>query len=145
MFQIEYVPQRREIWDWYRRAWFRQLWKFHAIWVVGVIAVFVLLDGGSVNVGLTIAITGIVVMVLYPQVMFKPQQRTIIVDEDGLRTTIGHRSRMYSWDEFSSITEDDVLIITLRNLHAFVIPPRAFASAQSRSDFFMFVKSHLTE
>ena len=83
-------------------------------------------------------------MALYPQLRFKPQVRTILLDSDGLRTTIGKKSATRSWRDLKSLDEDDgYLIITGKNGNAFIIPPRAFATPDSRAVFVSFARSFL--
>jgi hypothetical protein len=73
--------------------------------------------------------------------MFKPQERTLIVDNDGVRTTIGKQSGSKSWREISSISEEQgTIVLSSRKMNALIVPPRAFGSEEARADFLDFVK-----
>ena len=83
-------------------------------------------------------------MALYPQLRFKPRVRTIVLDREGLKTTVGKTSGARRWNELKSIDEEDgYLIITVKNGNAFIVPPRAFINPESRTDFVSFARSSL--
>jgi hypothetical protein len=83
----------------------------------------------------------ILFFVLYPQLRFKPKERTLVVDEAGVFTTIGRRSGMRKWAEISSITEDgDFIILHVANRNAFIVPPRAFRTLAERAEFLAFAR-----
>jgi hypothetical protein len=66
--------------------------------------------------------------------MFKPELRTLSFDQNGLRTKIGKKSGSVSWKEIESITDsEDTIVISRKNLNAFLVPQRAFQSAQERA------------
>jgi len=83
---------------------------------------------------------------LFPMVAFKPATRSLTVDDVGIETMIGQRHSTIAWEEFANIQENgDVLIIQRRNLNAFIIPARAFASAKARQQFRDFVMVRVPE
>lgn len=66
----------------------------------------------------------------HPQLLFKLQQRVLRIGPEGLQTTIGTKSGAWSWREIARIErEADHVIITGRNLNAFIVPVSAFPSA----------------
>ena len=94
---------------------------------------------------MVLAFIAIGFLVLYTQIRFKPQMRTIVLDKEGLKTTIGKKSGSRSWKELKSVEEQsDDLIITGKNGNAFIIPPRAFSSAENRAAFLSFALSSIT-
>jgi hypothetical protein len=96
--------------------------------------------GLTLSIGL--AFMGVAFTVLYPQLMFKPQLRTLVLDRDGLKTTIGTKSGARAWQELKSIEDvNEYLIITGKNGNTFIIPPRAFATPERRADFHSFAQS----
>jgi len=87
---------------------------------------------GEVFSPLIFAVCVVALMVLYPQLRFKPQLRTLIIDENGLQTTIGKKNGVRAWREIASIQEtSDFILVTTRGMNAFVIPTSAFASEEA--------------
>ncbi len=140
---INYTSSRSEVWHWYKKMWQRRLWKYH---VAIICALFLssLISGAvrSVDdipfliVPLLIGLAAIGFMVLYPQLMFKPKERIMTLDRQGIRTMIGKESGEVDWREINSIESDNnCIFITRKNGNAFIVPGRAFASASDRSHF----------
>lgn len=79
-------------------------------------------------------------MALFPMLTFKPQERTLLVNERGIETTVGTISGSVPWQDIQEVREDgDYLVIQGRNKNAFIVPPRAFQTAQAKSEFRDFV------
>ncbi len=143
---IEYSSSRREIAVWY---WYslRHNRRHLRAWILGLLAVGLLVflserQSGTTSVPNAIGISLIaavglaVFLVLYPQLRFKPQVRTLTIAPDGISTTIRGRSKSYRWSEVASVTEEgDHVYIGFANINAFVVPSRAFSSAEHRQDF----------
>ncbi len=88
---------------------------------------------GDVFSPLIFAVCVVALMILYPQLRFKPQLRTLVIDEKGLQTTIGKKNGVRMWREIASIEEtSDRVIVTTRSMNAFLIPTSAFASEEAR-------------
>jgi hypothetical protein len=144
--EIRYSSRRAEVWNWYWRSWLKGLWLVHLAFAVAICAwAFALRGSASPEVsilrGLGTSALVVAAMVLYPQLMFKRQERTLIANEDGVRTTIGRRSGSKTWSEISSISEQQgYIILSSRKKNAFIVPPRAFGSDEERTDFLNFVK-----
>jgi hypothetical protein len=144
--EIRYSSRRAEVWNWYWRTWLKGFWRLHlAVALVICAGAFALRGAASPEVSLLqgLAISAVVVaaMVLYPQLKFKPQERTLIADEDGVRTTIGRRSGSRMWSEISSISEEQgTIVLSGGKRNALIVPPRAFGSDEARTDFLNFVK-----
>jgi hypothetical protein len=69
----------------------------------------------------------------YPQLRFKPQTRVLTLLPDELSTTIRGETKQYSWQDVARFEEDGgFVIIGLRNLNAFIIPPTAFRDRRER-------------
>ena len=144
VFVVEYAATRRELWIWYWRQWRRQSWKRHATILV-VITLLVLAQSGASPSWSTVAIPGVIGLgvigfeILYPQIHFKPQLRTLAMGADGINTTIMHHTQRVSWHEVKSVmVEDGYVVITRHAGNAFVVPPRAFASTADRDAFATF-------
>lgn len=150
---MEYVSRRREVWNWYWRAWRKRLWKTHLLifLAVGVAAMVGLSAKGrgtfsptSFLVAAAFGLLSILWMPIYPQLRFKSQLRSLEVDQDGISTTIGRLAARRSWEDVLSIAEEDGLIIILgRNGNAFLVPARAFASIGEKQVFLSFVQNAL--
>ena len=68
--------------------------------------------------------------------MYKPQIRTLTVNEDGIWTVIGSKSGEAKWAEIINIEDTSEHIIIIRKtLNAFIIPRRAFQSDEDRYTF----------
>jgi hypothetical protein len=145
MRTVAYASTRREIWRAYWRAWARPagLWRMHA--VIGL--VFAVSRVGPTGLGegsLTRFLTDfagatllcVLVLPLYPQLRFKPQKRTLTVDETGYRTQIGKRSGARTWEEVAAVEEDrDAIVLANRNGNLMIVPRRAFATDAERRAF----------
>ena len=143
---VQYSSSRRDVASWY---WYslRHNPKHFAAWLVSLLAigVFVFLSerqSGSTSSLRAIGISLIWVLVcaalfaLYPQLRFKPQVRTLTITPDAISTTINARSKTYPWSDVASVLErGDHVYIGFRNVNAFVVPARAFASPESQKEF----------
>jgi hypothetical protein len=150
-FEVAYSSTRREIWRWYWQTWRRQLWKIHA--AILVLTVFLLVvcvrrGGNDTERDLIVIATGgaliLAWFVLHPQVMYKPQRRSLLIDAAGISTTIGSRSGQRRWNEISTVSEaGDAIVIQVRNGNAFIVPNRAFMSSEQREGLLAFAKAQL--
>jgi hypothetical protein len=129
-FRFEYASTRREVWHWYWRMWRAHLWKAHAL--VAVVACFCVvarLGRGGPDIERDLlwivgtAIAFVAGWILYPQIAFKAEMRVLEVDDQGIATTIGKRSRVRSWAQIRSVIETkDHVIVQSRTGNAFLIP-----------------------
>jgi len=148
-YKVEYASRRREVWDYYWRAWRERFWKTHLTMLLAIGAATGLYasEGGassleSVLLALTCGLLSISWLPIYPLLVFKPQIRTLEINQNGISTTIGKRSAQRSWDDIRSVSEEDSqIIIVCRNCSAFIVPPRAFASIEEREGFLCFAQS----
>jgi hypothetical protein len=148
-FKIEYTSRRGEVWNFYWRAWRERLWKIHLTFVilaVGSVCLYAntqgTLSASTVLLALGLSFLSILWMPIYPQVMFKPQLRTLDISPDGLSTTIAARSGKRSWEDIQSVSDQGGYIVILgRNGNAFIVPPRAFASKEELQRFLSFAQS----
>ena len=76
IFSVQYASRRREIWDWYWRAWRQRLWKSHVlIFLTAVVATVLCVQGYnqpspvSILLGLTAGFVWILFLLIYPQLM----------------------------------------------------------------------------
>ncbi len=82
----------------------------HPFWVAPLIAVIVIAG-----------------LLAWPQIMYKPQVRTLGFGPAGLETSIRDRHRSYRWSDVATIEDKgDEVIVQLKNLNAFLIPQAAF-------------------
>ncbi|HEY1386594.1 MAG TPA: YcxB family protein [Dongiaceae bacterium] len=145
-FKVEYASQRKEVWNWYCRAWRRELWKFHLTvfaGVSGLVALLVIGDAGptlpTVLAALACGLVSVGWMPMIPMLMFKPQVRSVEIDQDGISTTIDGQSARRSWSEIQSIAQEDGCIVMLgQKGSAFLIPPRAFHDNDHQQRFLSF-------
>jgi len=133
--KLEYSSTRREVTKFYFWMWRRTLWKVHALCFVAAIVSVIAFSGKwspaplQIIYGLLIALGVILCLFLFPQIMFKPQVRTMVLDRQGLRTTIGRRTGNIEWSEIQSIEEtSDTFVILGKSKNAFLVPRRALSS-----------------
>ena len=148
---VHYSSTRGEIWRFYRQLWKERLWKSHlaifvTIIVFGSFGAFGRLprDVSELVIMSLIAVIPIALLAFYPMLMFKPQRRTLTVDECGITTTIGrHQNKSVAWAEISEVQgHGDALVIQRRNLNAFIVPGRAFSSLEEKRSFEELVRAN---
>jgi len=140
---LRYRSSRQEIWHWYWRAWTSGLWRYPV--VVGLLAAVLQAEhrGFSHLSALSLigtAVTGALVCMLFfalwPQIRFKPAERTLSVNPSGWTTAIGNLTGARTWNEIREIVEDSGMIcIVGRGGNALVIPTRAFHTEADRQRF----------
>src|SRR5580693_67013 len=145
---LTYSTTRRELATWYWQMWKKKLWKFHAAFLATSIAVVALTSGrwppSVVDIvrGIAVAVAVIASLILFPQIMFKPEVRTLSFDKNGLRTKIGKKSGSTSWLEIQSVTDSEgTIVISGKNLNAFLVPQRAFQSDQERASVLVAIRA----
>ena len=126
---LTYTSSRATIARWYWRSLRRN--HRHGLAWLGILACAFFL--GSVVVdkgwrgGLLASAIMLTVLALYPQIMFKPQVRTLELLPHEIRTSIGAKTKIMAWREVAHLERDDgFLVITGHTGNAFVIPPSAF-------------------
>lgn len=135
-YTLKYATTRAEVWRWYWRAWARPrgLWRFHIL-IGASVALGVAMGHGFVGsngwsvarTGLEATLVTIVLLALWPQIRFKPQVRTLEVDESGFKTSIGKLTGSRRWSQIGTVVDDgDTVVLGLRNGNAMLIPRRAF-------------------
>ena len=149
-YTIKYATTRAEISEWYWRLWRKTLWKIHLTFLVLIIIIAGSLDGHwpiqdyrYLIFGMLVAAGLFIVFVLFPQMMYKPQIRTVSASEAGIQTSIGSKSESVKWAEIKGIeTSSEHIVITARKtLSAFLIPRRAFQTEDDRARFLEAVQS----
>jgi hypothetical protein len=138
---VVYALRRDEIWRWYKAAWKRRLWPFHAFMLLMPIGLFLALhhDGGWMSAVVSGGVIGLMAcafMVVYPQIRYRPEERSLTVDDAGVRGVRGKTDYFVKWAKIAGVEDDgDCLVIRERGQNAFIIPHRAFASEADRSAF----------
>jgi len=145
---VQYASTRSEVWRWYWRAWWKRLWVFHVVVFLSVCGVVLLLLWTNdlvrpANVVLAVAggLVAIVWMPLFPIIQFKPQTRTLTLEERGITTALGSKSAVPTWGQIRSVADEDgAIVIVGKNENAFIIPARAFVSEAERAEFLDYAK-----
>lgn len=140
---IDYASRRGEIWTWYWKAWRQRLWKSHLrifATVAGLAYLFLSypapLSLATLAVPLAIGAAPVALLILYPQLRFKPQTRTVTIGTSGITTVVGRKSGRISWKNIRSVTEDrGYVVVQGSSGNAFIIPPRAFETPETRAGF----------
>lgn len=83
----------------------------------------------------------ILLLPLWPQIKFKPQMRTLELDEKGYRTQIGRYDVSRLWSEIGRVEDDgETIVLTTRKGNAMLIPRRAFGDLVDRGQVFSDIK-----
>jgi hypothetical protein len=150
MLEVQYTSKRSEVWSWYWRSWREWIWKVHAVLFFALtISFFVLVGGPShplsgILVSNGLAVGALAFMAIYPQLRFKPERRSLVLNDNGLSTKIGRKTGSRSWREIKSVAEEmGYVVITAKNRNAFIIPPRAFDGSEERDNFLAFAHAAL--
>jgi len=139
---FEYSSTRSALWRWYWKSLFSN--RVHrTVWLVWMLAAFLAGYGASHLLGkpepeaalggLAACLCVAALLAGYPQLRFKPQTRVLTLLPDELSTTIRGQSKTYSWQDVARFEADgDFVIIGLKNLNAFIVPPTAFRDRRER-------------
>jgi hypothetical protein len=104
-------------------------------WIALAFTLGALMSVHPIRAGLLASVWLIAFMTLVPQLLFKPQQRILVVGPQGLQTRIGTKSGELTWREIARVErEADYVIVTGHNLNAFTIPASAFTSEAACSE-----------
>lgn len=148
---IEYASRRGEIWIWYWKAWRQRLWKSHlrifAIFA-GLAYLFLSYPAppslATLAVPVAIGAVPVLLLILYPQLRFKPQTRTVTIGTSGITTVVGRKSGKISWKNIRSVTEDrGYILVQGSSGNAFIIPPRAFETDATRAELVAMMKERV--
>ncbi len=148
---IEYSSRRREVMAWYWRTWLNspRLVRQRLIIFVSVAGLSFLARRTGTAVATSPSVVAdavralgsgcgaLMLLAVFPLIMFKPQKRVLTTSPSGVDTTIGKMSGQLPWTNVASVRQDgDKIVISNVNGNAFVIPPRAFGHEASRQEFF---------
>lgn len=142
MLTVRYALTREELRAWYIESWKRRLWMFHLATTVLLCGSFSLAQvGGSAVSGLTfgagLSVAMIAFMVVWPQLRYRPEERTLTFDAEGLAYTRGPQAGRMAWSQIASVADaDGGVIVTGRNQNAFIVPTRAFGGEAQKTDGF---------
>lgn len=131
MLSVRYAVTREEVWSWYVRTWLRKLWKYHLVTMSLLAASLSLFRLGGTGlsgllIGLVVGGVLIGVMVVWPQLSFRPEERVLTFDAEGVKFVRGSQSGSLSWNQITSISNrDEGIIIEGRKLNSFIVPKRA--------------------
>jgi hypothetical protein len=146
-YSLRYSSTRAEIFRWYYRSWKKDLCRIHFFVAVAVGVEFILSESSFSSLQpitwftFTLAIFPVVVIIFaaYPQIMFKPHERILIVGPESWSSQVGNKSGSKCWTEVASVdtNKDNAVIITSKNGNALVVPVRAFESIAQQKQFTM--------
>jgi hypothetical protein len=139
---VRYALTRAELWAWYKVTWLRRLWVYHLAVVVLVLACFSLLRVGGSNVsglllGMAYSALLIALMVAWPQLRYRSDERTLTFDADGLSYVRGRQSGRMPWTKIGSVADaHGGIVVTGRSQSAFIVPDRAFGDEAEKARAF---------
>jgi hypothetical protein len=132
---LRYRSSRVEIWRIYWRAWRKKFWVIHV--VVAAYLGWLCSNNTRVSIALWFAAwlpVVVICLAAFPQIMFKPQERTLHLTPEGWSTTIGRKSGSKPWKEIRGMADTpEGLVIVGANGNAMVVPQRAFSDESHRA------------
>ncbi|RZJ46367.1 MAG: YcxB family protein [Brevundimonas sp.] len=142
MLTVRYALTREELWAWYKVSWLKRLWVYHLAIVAMSCVTFALFQvGGSsvsgVIVGACVGLGLMLFMVAWPQVRYRPQERTLTFDAEGLSYVRGPQTGRMPWKQIRSVADaPEGVVITGHSLSAFIVPNRAFGGDAEKAEAF---------
>src|SRR5689334_11167722 len=96
---VSYISSRREVWRWYWQQWRRRLWLYQLLFVAAIVTTILVINGGkiddrSMTTATALSVAALTFLIMFPQIMFKPRARTLTIDANGIRTTIGGKEQV---------------------------------------------------
>jgi hypothetical protein len=148
---IEYASRRGEIWIWYWKAWRQRLWKSHLrLFAIVTVLAYLFLSypappsRATLALPMAIGAVPVFLLILYPQLRFKPQPRTVTIGTSGITTAVGQKSGRISWRNIRSVTEDrGYVVVQGSSGNAFIIPPRAFETPEAGAELVATMKKRV--
>ena len=145
---ISYASTRQEVWRFYWRSlrtnrlhlgsWLLLVGSMGAATFEIAHTGLALSGEGAASVAILAMLASAAWLALYPQIKFKPQQRTLEVTALGISTSIAGQAKSWPWSDVRSVSrEGDSIVITSRTLNAMLVPARAFASPTEADNFFV--------
>jgi hypothetical protein len=139
---VHYRSSRKEVNEWYWKKWREKLWLYH----IGFFILIVVISVGrwpprtsfDVLRGVIIGLLAVLGFIAFPQIMFKPKERWLTINENGIDTEIGKIKAHIGWNEVSKVEQASHAIVITRKKsgNAFIVPKRAFQSQQEREAFY---------
>lgn len=145
MLTVRYALTREELRAWYKVTWLRKLWMFHLAIVVLLCGSFALGQvGGSTLSGLQLGVAASVLMILFmvvwPQLRYRPEERALTFDAEGLSYVRGPQTGRMPWAQIGSVADaESGIILTGRNHNAFIVPTRAFGGEAEKIEAFAMI------
>ena len=139
-YVLRYCSTRRDVWVWYWRRWLDGAW-IRQLFVAGAITAWSAITNhlGVTSSLLLLAIAFLAVVTVFaawPQLAFKPRERTLEVDSIGWSTRIGTKSGAKKWSEVESVrSEQGMVVITSRSGNALLVPTCAFSGPYEQRKF----------
>jgi hypothetical protein len=141
---VEYQVRRSEVWALYWWMWRRSLWRSHlaAFVSLGLATSLLLYRGNPTGVSGWVVVAAAalflpVLWIIYPQLRFKPQRRTLVIDTSGIKTKIGSRRGTIAWSKIGVVHQmRGAVVIQRKRGNAFIVPARAFASPAEAEAFY---------
>lgn len=131
--ELRYRSTRAEVWRWYWRTWKARLWRLHVLIAAGAAFICACSFSGPITLlrflesfCITLPATT-ASLALWPQLMFKSNERVLTVDAKGWSTRIGRKSGSCPWPLVASIRDSAATVTIVGvNGNALIIPLRAF-------------------
>jgi len=147
MLTVRYALTREELRAWYKVTWLRRLWVYHLAIAVLLCGSLTLAGiGGSTASGFAVggAASAMVIafMVVWPQLRYRPEERSLTFDAEGLSFARGSQTGRMAWAQIGSVADaDGGVIVTGRNQSAFIVPTRAFGGEAEKAAAFNTIRT----
>jgi hypothetical protein len=142
-YTLKYKSSRKDVWVWYRKIWLKKFWKMHAVLAFSLVFFIAIVSDRRVTHAFTYLVSFVVVFLIisllsaiFPQLMFKSSQRTLVVDANGWSTVVGKKEGTKNWNKVQHIkNKGGKVILRMKNNNAFIIPDYAFSDDANREQF----------
>ncbi|KQW83802.1 YcxB family protein [Brevundimonas sp. Root1279] len=142
MLTVHYALTRNELWLWYCAIVRKGFWVYLLgvpVLACGLFAITRI--GGSIFAGIVWGLIYSAVLILFavlwPQVRYRADERTLTFGDKGITAVRGKQAVQVPWAKIHSVTNEAVgIVIARRNYNALIIPHRAFGDTSASADAF---------
>jgi uncharacterized membrane protein YobD (UPF0266 family) len=142
--EVKYSVTKKQIMRRYFTRWQQSLWKSHLfIFIVVFYMVYSSRimhnsDGlTKIAIAILAGLLPIAILPLIPMIFHKSNTRVLLIEPDGIETTIGNKHAKIPWSKIRNVQKDNEFIfVTGTNNNEFMIPLSAFNNHNEMNLFF---------
>jgi hypothetical protein len=151
VMEIKYKTTKNEVFYFYKKRWKEKLWRFHI--VIFLCSTFVVYNqfthtqfsnSTKIIIASFFGLLILSIMPLIPLIFHKKDERSLLVTDDGIETTIGTRHGVIPWNKIAHLEKtEEYIYITGKNQNGFIIPNSAFNTKNDKSLFFNKINKYI--